>query len=302
MLFQVITENGVKKIKPLTADTGTGAPVGSYLMLEKKSNPQGYLYCDGSTFDSTAYPALYQYLGTNVLPDFREFSPVGAEQNTTNVYDASTNPNGTIHDHDVYTEGESKDDQVQDHTHKVAQAWSQPVTPTVAVSVPLYSRDMVDYATPTQEIADGRHGTVTRGKRKAVFVYIKATSGLTENQQENVLNTINDNLSYSTTEHKTGKKWIDGKDIWSCVFPCSTNFATTQNVWTGDIKNNFTGLATVYPNIDTITLIRINRSKKDVIEGFLTKENNGQFQLNTYTGWDILANSGFITLEYTKTT
>ena len=44
---------------------------------------------------------------------------------------------------------------------------------------------------------------------------IKATSGLTENQQENVLNTINENNSYSTEEHPTGKKWIDGKPIYS---------------------------------------------------------------------------------------
>ena len=235
MLFQVYTENGVKKIKPLTADTGTGAPVGSYLMLEKKSNPQGYLYCDGSTFDSTAYPALYQYLGSNVLPDFREFSPVGAEQNTTNVYDASTNPDGTIHTHDVYTEGQAKDDQLQNHTHYIPtnQGTEQSQWVWKFGLVNGYAQDY--WGDLIQGVYGARVGDVTRGKRKAVFVYIKATSGLTENQQENVLNTINDNLSYSTTEHKTGKKWIDGKDIYSKTiyvnnmadFPISTGITGT---------------------------------------------------------------------------
>ena len=117
MIAQVIIENGVKKIIPLTADAGAGNPVGTIIPMYKKSSPSGYLYCDGSTFDQTKYPLLYAYLGSNVLPDYREFALVGAEENTTDVYNASTNPNGTIHDHDVYTEGQAKDDQLQEHYH-----------------------------------------------------------------------------------------------------------------------------------------------------------------------------------------
>ena len=62
--------NGQKKIVPLTTDTGTGAPVGTLISQYKKVPMSGYLYCDGSTFDENAYPALYMYLGTNVLPDY----------------------------------------------------------------------------------------------------------------------------------------------------------------------------------------------------------------------------------------
>ena len=110
MLVLITVENGVKKIIPLTADAGAGNPVGSLLHTYKKSNPSGYLFCDGSTFDQTKYPLLYAYLGTNVLPDYREVVEVGAEQNTTD----------TIATHDVYTEGQFKDDQLQDHTHLVS--------------------------------------------------------------------------------------------------------------------------------------------------------------------------------------
>ena len=69
--------DGQKKIVPLTTDTGTGAPVGTLISQYKKVPMSGYLYCDGSTFDQNAYPALYMYLGTNVLPDYRECVMVG---------------------------------------------------------------------------------------------------------------------------------------------------------------------------------------------------------------------------------
>ena len=221
MLAKVIIENGVKKIQALTADTGVGAPVGSYLYLEKKSNPQGYLFCDGSTFDETAYPALYQYLGTNVLPDWRELGAKGAEKNTTLIFDStetdpSTGQAGT-QNHDVFTQGEFKDDQLQDHQHEIGNDNSS------GQNVGSVNGWFQSGTIRTGNVENARKGTVTRGKSRAVFIYIKATSGLTENQQENVLNTINENNSYSTDEHPTGKKWIDGKPIYR-------RYITVENV------------------------------------------------------------------------
>ena len=70
MLGIVKEINGEKTIIPLTTDAGTGAPVGTLIQQYKKKPMSGYLYCDGSTFDENAYPALYMYLGSNVLPDY----------------------------------------------------------------------------------------------------------------------------------------------------------------------------------------------------------------------------------------
>ena len=70
MLGIVKEISGQKQIIPLTTDAGTGASVGSLLQQYKKKPISGYLYCDGSTFDQNAYPALYMYLGSNVLPDY----------------------------------------------------------------------------------------------------------------------------------------------------------------------------------------------------------------------------------------
>ena len=179
MLGIVKEINGEKKIIPLTTDTGTGAAVGTLVSQYKKVPMSGYLYCDGSTFDENDYPALYMYLGTNVLPDYRECVMVGAEQNTTD----------TIATHDVYGEGEFKDDQLQNITvdisdFKVDSGAGHDVGMATGGSS---STQLYNFL---HDSNSGRLGTTTHGKQKAVYVYIKATSGLAENQQENVLNEV----------------------------------------------------------------------------------------------------------------
>lgn len=186
-MFGIVRKDGNnnKYIHPLTSDVGAGAPVGTIIAQYKKANPEGYLYLDGSTFDADQYPALYMYLGTNVLPDYREFALVGAEQNSTE----------TIAAHDVYTEGQAKDDQVQSHKHdlsfndSIALNYINTTAQQGSEKGGLMARQSATRNVGSTTIYDGRTGTVTRGKRKAVFFYIKATSGLAENQQENVLNT-----------------------------------------------------------------------------------------------------------------
>ena len=228
MLGLVKEISGQKIIIPLTTDTGTGAPIGTLIQQYKKKPISGYLYCDGSTFDQNAYPALYMYLGTNVLPDYRECVMVGAEQNTTD----------TIATHDVYGEGEFKDDQLQYHYHNLSRTnegasnllfyqnngegenWHGALTTTLTGKTATIIT--------TTENHTGRRGDTTHGKQKAVYVYIKATSGLAENQQDNVLtdvkNYVDNSNSYSTEEIKTGGTWIDGKPIYRKVLT-----ATLQN-------------------------------------------------------------------------
>ena len=107
MIYQKKTINNVPTKVPLSNSAPVGNPIGTIISTYKKIQPRNYLYCDGSTFDETLYPALYLYLGTNVLPDYRECAMVGAEQNTTD----------TIATHDIYTEGQFKDDSFKSHKH-----------------------------------------------------------------------------------------------------------------------------------------------------------------------------------------
>ena len=197
------------QIIPLTTDTGTGASVGSLLQQYKKKPLSGYLYCDGSTFDENVYPALYMYLGTNVLPDYRECVMVGAEQNTTD----------TIATHDVYGEGEFKDDQLQQHKHPDGASGRYQVANGSFYTVPTISS--------SGYVIEGRTGDTTHGKQKAVYVYIKATSGLAENQQDNVLNDVKD---YALAKSKIRTGIVSGgsanSDDWVVTF--DTPFADSN--------------------------------------------------------------------------
>lgn len=292
MLGIVKEINGQKKIVPLTTDTGTGAPVGTLIQQYKKKPMSGYLYCDGSTFDQNAYPALYMYLGTNVLPDYRECVMVGAEQNTTD----------TIAIHDVYGEGEFKDDQLQDHEHDSAradQAGSGGPNISVLHTVPLGST-----MSGGGRVTDGRgrSGETTHGKQKAVYVYIKATSGLAENQQDNVLNDVKDYVdnsnSYSTQEVKTGGTWIDGKPIYRKVI---SNIITAN---TQDIAN---GIENIDSYVNLIPYM-VDAQNTQVFPSF----NTGSYYFTVFASSKTMLTlqcvSGYIgnlyriILEYTKTT
>ena len=95
------------------------------------------------------------------------------------MYNVVDNPNGIIHAHDIYTEGQAKDDNFQGHGHKS----------TVYISMSSGSNDAVDtliktgawvtglsrILEPSSDNINGepRYGTVTRGKRKAVYFYMK---------------------------------------------------------------------------------------------------------------------------------
>ena len=209
--------DGQKKIVPLTTDTGTGAPVGTLISQYKKVPMSGYLYCDGSTFDENAYPALYMYLGTNVLPDYRECVMVGAEQNTTD----------TIANHDVYGEGEFKDDQYQYHTHYIADSlfrnrvgFGQLSGNDAGIANTQVNGELNKgrawIADTGKYDNESRPGNTTHGKQKAVYVYIKATSGLAENQQENVLNDVKGYVDSSIDKtHPT----IDLSKVFSTLIP-----------------------------------------------------------------------------------
>ena len=283
------------KIIPLTTDTGTGAPVGTLIQQYKKKPMSGYLYCDGSTFDQNAYPALYMYLGSNVLPDYRECVMVGAEQNTTD----------TIATHDVYSEGEFKDDQLQDHYHNISRSdngtsnflfyqdngegenWHGALTTTITGKTATIIT--------TSESHTGRGGSTTHGKQKAVYVYIKATSGLAENQQDNVLNDVKNYVdnsnSYSTQEVKTGGTWIDGKPIYRNVLIAKDFINGDTWGWAG-LESDIANL-----NIDSCLLCF----------AITVGDGSRHLQFSTHQGGFCSYKSGInagseIIMEYTKTT
>lgn len=165
------------KLEVVSGANSSGLPLGSIIPIYSVTVPTGFLPCDGSQYDTTQYPALYALLGSDRLPDLRESALVGI----------GTSDRAEITDHDVYTLGQFKDDQLQEHTHYTKQT-----TLTGFESNGfLYTRQSnpgYDYTGDKQieGVKDGRVGTTTHGKQTGVFFVIKAVTGLTTGSSESI--------------------------------------------------------------------------------------------------------------------
>lgn len=149
-----------------------------------------FLICDGSTFDADEYPLLYARLGTNVLPDMRELGVVGAGKNETYIFDSTeTDPDtqqaGT-QEHDIFTVGQFKDEQLKAHHHKVygrnsgsssSMSNSYPITTHGLIGHASSSLDYVESTTAgssSHNLISDTGGNVTRGRCMGINWIIKA--------------------------------------------------------------------------------------------------------------------------------
>lgn len=160
-------------------------PIGVVKAYAGSTTPAHYLPCDGAAVSRETYSALYAVIGTTYgagdgsttfnVPDYRETVLVGIGKNTTKIFDStetdpSTQAAGT-QEHDVYTLGEFKDDQLQDHAH---QQWtcdyntSSKTGDYIAISNNPANKTAKDW-----NILAGRTGTTTHGKQTGVNYIIK---------------------------------------------------------------------------------------------------------------------------------
>ena len=160
------------------------APIGSVFAYYGSTSPDGYLICDGSTFDTSLYPDLYLFLGSDTLPDLRECALVGVGQNTTH----------TIAAHDEYTLGQFKDDQFQGHGHALngnAGGINYGNSVNGFNTSSAYNQTFEQYPSATYPIDIGyskpRIGTTTHGKQVGVNYIIKAISNMTKSDASALL-------------------------------------------------------------------------------------------------------------------
>lgn len=72
--YSVVEKDGQKALANLAGATrGEGCPLGSIIAYPSNTLPNdNWLFCDGSTFDETKYPALYLLLGSNKVPNMNK--------------------------------------------------------------------------------------------------------------------------------------------------------------------------------------------------------------------------------------
>ena len=276
MLAIVAIENGVKKIIPLTADAGSGNPCGTVIAVYSNQVPYGYLPCNGVAFDTAQFPVLYALLGDNHTPDLRECTLKGIGESGRTV-GAHVKAGGLA-------VGEFVDDRVQEHTHTFRGQTNVQMYGD-AGNTRYADNTFYDFTTGTNS---GRSGATTEVKAVGVNWCIKATSGINENQADNVLSALNEERSYSTEEVNTGKKWIDGKPIYRKVMPILST--VVHDEWSLAGYQNASAL--FGSNVDTLVNTLIVGSLfmptiADKTQGLFTR------------GFNI--DTGYIVFEYTKT-
>lgn len=211
-IFQVQTVNGQKQLTPMTGGVPDGS-VGSLIMKYKKIQPKNCLYCDGRDTTGTDeelriyYPALYMYLGSNVLPDYRECTMVGAEQNTTD----------TIATHDVYAQGEFKDDQMQDHIHTINRQSSSGTSQYNSV---VFAITKAWTNGESNGVNSARKGTTTHGKQKAVYVYIVAVDSVVVSDDESFLRVVENYVDEKVTIDYTKTINVGIANSWTATKKC----------------------------------------------------------------------------------
>lgn len=178
MILQVKIINGVRKLVPLTTDSGQGLPLGAITAYYGTTAPSGYLLCDGSTFDASVYPALAALLGDNHTPDLRECTLKGIGEN----------PNAADH---VKTGGlslgEFQDDRIQDF--RDGSKWRN-FTPSEAAGWGFLVKSAAGTA------VSGRFGATTEVKSVGVNYIIKAVIGPIESSEaDQVVNVVKKMLS-----------------------------------------------------------------------------------------------------------
>lgn len=226
-------------------DDRCGISLGMVIGIMSNVVPQGFLPCNGVAFDENQFPALYTLLGDNHTPYSYDKSILGDYEDIT-LSNNSASPtvmpydgfltvqmfagvaNGTI-DGGVY---------VNDTLHRCyvynGNQWT--TTVGVPITIPVKRGDSVYVNSSTVY-------TSAKVRYYTHFNVIKATSGLTIEQQDYVLQSLLEADSYSTEEVATGKKWIDGKMIYRKVFYSATNWASGTVIGT-------------ISNIDMVTEIR----------------------------------------------
>ena len=281
-----------------------GVPLGTVIAVYSNTVPNGYLPCNGVQFDTTQFPALYGLLGDDHTPDLRECAITGIGKNTTDIFDSTeTDPSTGLagtQTHDVFTLGEFKDDQLQDHWHELLVGNARTVLTTGGEGRGYSFASGAPDGARADNITQGRHGSVTRGKRKGLNLCIKALSGLDPSQQDYILNQMNEQRSYSTTEHPTGKKWIDGKPIYSKTFYSATGWTSGVLVGTIDNFDKIMSVITAYTDANNNSSCNYSNpiSGDEVFTVYFNKTYNGLYTVVN----NINMVEGYITIEYTKTT
>lgn len=195
MLARIVRDADTQQLtwQRITGDAGAAGatPLGSVLAYFGTTVPEGFLPCNGATYDVTQYPELYAFLNSSTLPDLRECALVGIGENSTD----------TLGTHDIFTLGQFKDFATAGFSSVKTAGYTISGNSVILNStVNASNRKLV-----TQYVADAdatdlqnlqtSSDTVTRTRSKGVNWIIKAIPGMETTDVTDAIEAINEKLT-----------------------------------------------------------------------------------------------------------
>lgn len=195
MLARIVRDTDTQQLtwQRISGDAGAAGatPLGSVLAYFGTTVPEGFLPCNGATYDVTQYPELYAFLNSSTLPDLRECALVGIGENSTD----------TLGTHDIFTLGQFKDFATAGFSSAKTAGYTISGNSVILNStVNASNRKLV-----TQYVADAdatdlqnlqtSSDTVTRMRSKGVNWIIKAIPGMETTDVTDAIEAINEKLA-----------------------------------------------------------------------------------------------------------
>lgn len=187
MLARVVRDSETQQLtwQRITGDAGAAGatPLGSVLAYFGTTVPEGFLPCNGATYDVTQYPELYAFLNSSTLPDLRECALVGIGENSTD----------TLGTHDIFTLGQFKDSGTYG-TNTTSWELLHPYDAATNVMTTVIN------TTGADQIVTAKTGTSTttlgmRTRSKGVNWIIKAIPGMETTEVTDAIEAINEKLA-----------------------------------------------------------------------------------------------------------
>lgn len=187
MLARIVRDADTQQLtwQRITGDAGSAGatPLGAILAYFGTTVPEGFLPCNGATYDVTQYPELYAFLNSSTLPDLRECALVGIGENSTD----------TLGTHDIFTLGQFKDSGTYG-TNSTSWESLHPYNATNNVMTTVIN------TTGAEQIVTAKTGTSTatlgmRTRSKGVNWIIKAIPGMETTEVTDAIEAINEKLA-----------------------------------------------------------------------------------------------------------
>jgi alpha-tubulin suppressor-like RCC1 family protein/microcystin-dependent protein len=188
------------KWKNVQVPTGELVPIGTVTAFYGTTIPQGWLLCDGSTYNTTTYSELFAFLGTATLPNLKGYFLRGLDTSGT------VDTDGTLR-----TIGSIQGDAIRNIVGTYSSYWKETVVTTASGAFVATGGGYVNNATlgnQTGSIANFSAdrvvptGSDNRPKNIAVNYIIKARHNVIPAYQVNAgtgITITNDNLNKITT-------------------------------------------------------------------------------------------------------